>query len=159
MKQFFAAFLIFLCAILLPSCSREPPMLSENISADISVSKDGEVLGGCSVSGSSDILCITLLSPENAAGISYTYEDEKLTVTYQELQCITDAGYLPDSSDVSVLYDGLKSLKSAQYTESSADGTDHYTSQTEHDRFRISAKDGAVTSLQSENHHLLYTFE
>ena len=157
MKRFFSAFLVFLCVILLSSCSREPPPLNENISATVAVSKNDEVLGSCTVSSNGSIICISLLSPENAAGISYTYENEKLTVAYHELQCITDSDYLPDDSEISVLYDGLRSIKGAQYTESK-DGADRYSAQTEHDCFLITAEDGIITAMQSENHHLLYTF-
>lgn len=139
--------LILLTALSLTSCRAPTPQLKDSFEADVSLS--GEAQTAAHLTRTPDALTLTVTSPATAAGLTYTYSGEELTVSYAGHKCITDAHALPDGGLPQVLYEVLNSLDRANWL-SSDDSGDVFTLSTAAGEACITLSQGIPTQISAE---------
>ena len=140
--------LLVISAIAFAACSHEPPELSRSFVCDLTAeSPDAEYTGRVTRSAESVTLSIT--SPPEVAGISYTMSDTELRTSLDGLTCVTSADSLSPSSLPAIVCAALYGLDNAAYV-SSENGRDIYTVSSAIGDITVTAEGGLPVSVTTE---------
>ena len=149
MKRISICLFAVLAALILSSCSAKPPELSRDFACEMTAkSPDAEYTGlvTCSVGS----VTLSLTSPPEVAGISYTLSDTKLRASLDGLTCITSADSLSPGSLPALICAAMQGLDTAAYV-SSENRRDIYTVDTADGAVTVTAENGLPISVTADN--------
>jgi len=136
-----------LILLMLTSCKAPDPTLDESFNAELSITYNNTEYTA-DLSRKPGELCVTVTSPDDLAGITYTYIGDELTVSCAELSCITADG-LPSSSVIQLIYDGITNAPNGSY-RSTTDGADLFNVPTNRGAAELAISSGAPVSINAD---------
>lgn len=106
--------LIFCLILFFSGCAYADKKPVDKFKADFSANCNDIVLKGKIYSGSNGIMTLSLKSPEALSGYIYEYKNDKLSISYDNMNIKSETGYLPESDFSKILFNVLKSIKNEE---------------------------------------------
>ena len=144
MKRFFCLLCLSLLLLLFTACGSSKT-IGATYEGSISFT-DGSTDCTAKLSADGDTLTLSVTSPENIAGIGYTFRDGELHTTLNGLECITPDNSLPSGAVPRLIYELFSRAQEAQY-QSSENGIDTFVLQTDGGDMTVTAMDGVPQTL------------
>lgn len=158
-------FLLNLCAFFLfvfSSCGVSAPQKPvTNFSATMQVNMNNQQVTGEFSNTYQGVMTFSVTSPDTLKGFSYVYKDNKLQLSFENINCDTTCEYLPENNYLNRLYACLHSLgKEENYSCKSSDETETcYTVSAENLNFNIytNSKTGIINKIEADGIEIVFT--
>lgn len=104
--------LLFLCFILLLSgCKSNLSFPLDRFKGNFTAIKKDVKIKGEIISDSNNYMLLKVSSPESMKGCTYIYKDDKLSISFDNMNIDCDSDYLPDTAFSRVIFNVIRSLK------------------------------------------------
>lgn len=104
--------LLFLCFIFIfGGCKSKPAFPQDRFKGNFSAVEKGAEIKGEIVSNSNNSMLIKVTSPKVMKGYTYRYKDDKLTISYENMNILSESDYLPSSAFPQIVFNVIRSLK------------------------------------------------
>ena len=167
MKKLLLTVLVIPFLICFNGCTsqKEPPLIDLDFEANANIEYNGNTFTAKILNEEREQTVITLNTPQELEGLTYTYKGSSLAIEYNKLKCETKDGYLPNRSMAQMIHTLIETLSDEEnYSFEKFEKEDAvFSCKSGESTFKIiTDEDGIIKDIKSQDgllHIILATAE